>query len=397
MIHLPHAAPRPGAARAVRRSLAALGLAAAASQTACASAPPPRLPVAVLVRAPPGEAPQVQRTLGGELARGVEIRFVELPAGAPPAALAPAADVELRLAAARRAYTLPDVPRCLSELGGDELAPRLLADGRRATAARVLFWRVACLVAGGALADAGRAAADFAAYGLDVPPDVEAASPEAEAVLGRALAEVAALPALHLRVASSVPGAAVAVDGRPSSCVTPCRVDVRPGPHLVTLALEGYAPARRALTANSGEVPLDVGLTPAPPELAAAQWLDHYGGPSDVDSPGSLRLLAQAVRARSLALITVDEAAPGVRLRGVLAVGGETRARAERTGRSPAEIPALTPPLFDELLREGKLVETTPLVKRPLFWVVVVAAAAGAAVATYAIVHRPAVPTEVRF
>src|SRR4051812_21922116 len=102
------------------RSPLALCIAVAATPLwACASPPPPRLPVAVLVRAPEREAQQIRAALSGEAARGVEIRFVELPSGG--ALPAPETDVELRLAAARKAYTLPDVPRCLAELGGDEL------------------------------------------------------------------------------------------------------------------------------------------------------------------------------------------------------------------------------------------------------------------------------------
>src|SRR5262249_21341042 len=118
-----------------------------------------------------------------------------------------AADVEMRLARARKAYTVPDVPGCLAELGDDDLVPSLLDEGNRAAAGRVLFWRVACLVAGGSMADAQRAAEAFAAHDLEVPRDVDAASPEAQAVLGRAVAEVAAAPAVHLRVETSVPGA----------------------------------------------------------------------------------------------------------------------------------------------------------------------------------------------
>jgi hypothetical protein len=376
------------------RALLLLAL-AAISLPACASAPPPRLPIAVVVRGDEGATRQVRGALTGEGARGAELRFVELPAAATAAATS--GDVDLRLAEARRAYTRPDVPRCLAELGGDALVPGLLAEGQRGPAARVLFWRVACMVAGGALPDAARVAAELASYGLDAPPDVEAASPEAEAVLGRAVADVAAQPAVLVRVTTSIPGAAARLDGRPSLCVTPCRIDARPGPHVLTVELDGYAPERRSFVARGGDAAVDVTLTPAPADLAARQWSARYGAGADVDSPGSLRLLALAVRARSLVLITVAEPAPDVRLRGVLTVGGETRARAERVARGPTAVTASTPPLFEELLRDGKLVESTPLVKRPLFWTALVAVAAGAAVATYAAVHRPPTRTEVHF
>jgi hypothetical protein len=62
-----------------------------------------------------------------------------------------------------------------------------------------------------------------------------------------------------------------------------------------------------------------------------------------------------------------------------------------------AQAPPAARPLLDELLREGKLVVTTPLVKRPLFWIAIVAAAGGAAAATYAIVHQPPTRTMLSF
>lgn len=372
-----------------------LPLTLAVSLAACAAKAPARLPVAVLLRGPAAETAQIKGALGAEEGRGVEIRYVDLPAGVTAAA--PADDIEERLAAARRAYTVPDVPACLERLGGDARVPGLLAEGRRSTAARVLFWRVACQVAAGAMPDARRTADEMAAYALEMPAEVEAASPEAEAVVGRALAEVSARPAARLRITSSAPGASVSLDGRAALCVTPCRIDARPGPHVIVATLDGYDPERRTVVAGEGDVAVDIASSKAAPDLAASQWTARYGAGADIDSPGSLRLLALAVRARSLALIAAGEGSPGVRLRGVLSVGGETRARAERMLGGPAEVGAATGPLFDELLREGKLIEPTPLWKRPLFWVLVGGAALTAAAVTYGVLYKAPVTTEVRF
>jgi hypothetical protein len=347
------------------------------------------------VRGPESEIKKVRDALGTEQARGVEVRFADLPSG--PVATPKATDVESRLAAARKAYALPDVPACLAELGGDALVPDLLTAGRRPEAARVLFWRVACHVAGGSLPDAQRVAEDFSAYELNTPPEVEAASPEAEAVLGRALAQTSARPAARLSITSTPPGARVSIDGRESLCVTPCRIDLRPGPHVVALAQDGQSPERRSIVAPEGDTKVDVPMAAAPPELAARQWIERHGSGQDVDSAASLRLLAQAVRARSLALIAIDDKSPGARLRGVLMTSGDSRARAERVLGSLSEVPSVTVPLFDELLVEGKLVETTPLWKRPLFWGIVGAVAAIAAGVTYAVLYEPPVTTEVRF
>ena len=373
-----------------------LALAAAMSALpACAPAAPPRVPVAVLVRGGERDARRVRDALEGAPRRGVEMRFVDLPASAE--APRRQVDVEVHLAEARRAYALPDVPRCMAELDAEDLVPDLLAEGRREAAARVLFWRVACLVAGASLPEAARTAAELAAYGLEAPADVAAASPEAEEVLGHALAAASALPPAHLRITASVDGATVAIDGRASRCVTPCRVDARPGPHVVVVKLDGYAPQRRALVAREGDTTLDVALPEASPELAAQQWTSRFSGAVEADSPESLRLLTRAVRARSLALITVAVAAPELRLRGVLAVDGAPRARAERTAPALADLSAAAPRLLDELLQEGKLVDARPLSKRPLFWVALGVTALGAAVATYALASPREVRTEVHF
>ena len=363
--------------------------------SACGSPKPPRVPVAVLVRGGERDARAIHGALAHAPPRGVEIRFVDLPA--VPESPRSETDVEAHLAAARRAYTLPDVPRCLAELGEDELVADLLADGRRPAAARVLFWRVACLVAGASLPEAERVAAALAAYGLEVPADVDAASPEAEAVLGRAIAAVAAQPPAHLRITSSVAGATVALDGRESPCITPCRLDARPGQHVVLVKLDGYSPQRRTLIAREGDTVLDVTLTEASPEVAAQQWSARFGATGELDSEESLRLLTHAVRARSLALITASGVAPELRLRGVLAVDGAPRARAEHLGRATDELGRAAPPLLDDLMQVGKLVDARPITKRPLFWIAVAVAAVGAAAATYGLARPRDVVTQVHF
>ncbi len=155
-------------------------------------AAPPRVPVAVLVRG-------ASATRGGCATHSKARRRAAWRCGSwisrrARRRLVVRSIVEVRLAEARRAYALPDVPRCMAELDAEDLVPDLLADGRREAAARVLFWRVACLVAGASLPEAARTAAELAAYGLEAPADVAAASPEAEEVLGHALAAASALP-----------------------------------------------------------------------------------------------------------------------------------------------------------------------------------------------------------
>jgi len=75
----------------------------------------------------------------------VELRFGPLPNAAPPPTGADA--IQADLAAARGRYVEGDFGGCLEALGDGERVHALLAVGERAAPARLLTWRVACLLA----------------------------------------------------------------------------------------------------------------------------------------------------------------------------------------------------------------------------------------------------------
>ncbi|HEY2747241.1 MAG TPA: PEGA domain-containing protein [Polyangia bacterium] len=350
-----------------------------------------------------GERPRVSVIVVGTEAARVEAAMagsrdlpVELVVEHLPQAPAPPTDRSSLLPAARQKYVNGDFAGCLQSLDGDGLMPELLAAGRRELLARVLFWRVACRVGSGALTAATVDAQQFAALGLEVPTDAAEATPEVESLLGRALKEAGGLHKVTLEVDAPPLRAGISLDGRSGSCVTPCVLEVLPGEHLIALDAEGYLPVTRLVTVKERtQVKLDA--TPAPPEVAAAQWSARYGGSPWLYSEPSTRLLARAIAARRLVLINA-EGSGELRLRGTLATDGAVRAQAERTARS-ATLDAESRRLLRDLLVSGKVFEPAkPIYKRAAFWVPVALAVSAAVIsASIAATLAPNIHTRVGF
>jgi hypothetical protein len=345
-----------------------------------------------------GETPRITVIVVGSEAARVETAMagsrdlpVELVVGHLPRAAGAAADRSSLAPAARRQYVDGDFAGCLKTLG-DALVPALLAEGKRELLARLLFWRVACRVGSGALPAATEEARQFAALGLEIPADAAQATPEVESLLVGALKEP--VRKVTLQVDAPPLRAGVSLDGRPGACVTPCTLEVLPGEHLVALDAEGYLPVTRLVSVKErAQVKLEA--TPAPPEVAAAQWSAHYGGSPWLYSEPSTRLLARAIAARRLVLVNVED---NLRLRGTLAIDGAVSAHAERAARS-ANLDAESRRLLRDLLVSGKIFEPAkPIYKRAAFWVPLTLAVSAAIIATsIAVVLAPNVHTRVGF
>ncbi|MGE0784718.1 MAG: hypothetical protein AB7S26_03445, partial [Sandaracinaceae bacterium] len=261
-------------------------------------------------------------------------------------------------------------------------------------ASRILFWRVACHVGAGDADGAHRAAARFSQFGLTVPADVEAASPEVEAALADALSAASSAPRAPLRVRADPP-ADVSVDGRASTCETPCAVDLGPGDHVIALRAPGRVDAWRLVRMEGRPLALRVELDEASPELAGQQWAERWATREDRDSTSSVRLLAQAVRARRLVYLRIEPTPNGDHLRGVLAMDGEVTARAERDG---ARLGEASLDLFRELLVQGGAIELgEDFWESPWFWIGLGAAAAIAVAITTAVLFTPTTTTNVGF
>ena len=358
----------------------------AAVLVAIVSAEPAVPSITVVVRG----AEVTQDALDGA-ARGVELRRAPLPNTPEPAPGVPALPQE-RIAAARKAYVNADFTRCLDQVSDDAALTAALGQRDRASAARVLLWRVACNVGAGKHEPARRSAAQLAAFSLQAPAEVGSVSPEVETVIARAYQEAAGMKALPLEVKGTAE-AAVELDGRPTGCTTPCTLEVLEGTHVLRLEADGHEAAVKLVRAAAPRAEVTVELPAAAPELAAAQWSSRYRTAADADGARSVRLLSTALRASRLVMLSFEQASGG-RLEALLAVDGAVTARAERSGDPAAELPGL----MQDLLVRGQLIEASPpIYKRPLFWIAVVAGAAAiAASVTAFLVLRP-VQTEVHF
>jgi PEGA domain len=347
-----------------------------------------RTSLTVVLAADVPAAATVEATLRARFGDAFDLSFA--PAPTPPPSEPPARDLSATLAAARRAYIDAEFRVCIERIAADALPFELAQEGDRQAAARVLFWRIACRVGAGSAADARPDARALATLALDVPADVDAVSPEVEALIAEARREIAGRPRASLRVEASA-GASVSVDGRAPACVTPCTVDLPPGDHVVRVEAPGFVPTGRRVRLEPSGGTARFTLLDAPPELAARQWSIRYARGESLDSAASVTLLARAVRARRLALLTWETG----RLRGALVVDGGIAARAERHGQDAS---ALAPTLLRDLLVRGQLVEPAPsLVERPLFWVAVGGAVVVAAGVTALLLYDPPVTTEVGF
>lgn len=345
----------------------------------------PRPGVTIVVQ---GEEAAVSGAKRGLEAADLDVDlWVEDPPNDPPSAPKPP-DTEPALARARTSYVAAEFEGCVAAVASDELVDAALDAGDRVTAARTLLWRVACHTGAGELERARASALAFAVLDLDVPPDIEAVTPEVEAILGDAIARTREVARAPLRIASNTSRATVSVDGRGTSCTTPCTVDLAVGDHRIAVAADGWVTTRRRVRVARAGSSVDVVLPVAGPELAATQWTVRFSDGVDVDSASSVRLLARAKRARRLVLLSTD-GDTSTRIRGVLAIDEKITARAERSGAAKST-DANARAVVRDLLVAGKVVEKSkPIYKRPVFWIAIVLSAAAAATLTGLLVRPP--------
>lgn len=365
------------------------GVLAVALSAGCGR-PPARIPLAVVIAGPERDRKPIEATLRTQPVEHAELRLV---APAPGDRLAADVAPPAPLGEVRKRYLAADVEGCLALLGGDDRIDRLLASRDRPGAARVLFWRTACHLAGDQRGPAERDAGQFAALELRMPPDARDASPDVENIIDRAVQRAASEARSELTVTTNVFRAEVRIDGRDETCVSPCVIGCSRGRHVVSVLAPGSLPVTTTLAVDQRTARVKVDLPVAPANVAAAQWRSRFETSPEEQSNESARVLSLAVPARYLVLLspTGDGARP--RVRGLLYFDAAVRARAEGQGRSSGDAASSA---IAELLHEGKLVEATPLYKSPLFWAAVAATAAGASVATYLLLREPAERTEIR-
>ncbi len=339
------------------------------------------------------QAASIEAALSAPDALPIEAKVVAWPlpnTQTASAARARSQDTEA-IARARQAYVGADFEGCLEALSdpSEDLTPLLRND--RATSARKLFWRIACWVGASEAERARRHALRFARLELAVPASADTVSPEVEALIADAMRSAARAKPSPVQITSKAPGR-VFLDGRNSTCSTPCTVELSPGEHLVRVDIEGYLSAHRRVRGDAVS-PVHFAPQRAPPRITAAQWHARYGL-QDLESSGSLQLLASSVRARNLLVIHAQGQGARVRVIGALLIDGQISARGER---ADDDVQKSAIGLVEDLLVNAQLVAPpVPLYERPLFWVGIGAAAAVAATVTTLLLYRPS-RTEVFF
>jgi len=368
---------------------APLMLILAAASAAPVSTDADRPTVTVAVAGSPTAASQIDAALRAA-PEPVRYHAVPLPNATPPPPLVPGS----ALADARQAYVRGDFSRCLASLGRADAATDALGAGDALTASRLLLWSAACHLGDGDQRGARDAAESLAVLALPPPPDVGSVSQEVEVLLAKARASPR--PDVPVRLETSAPGAELVIDGRSQRCAAPCTLPLPAGAHVVRAEADGYEVLVRRIVAAPPSLQLRFDLTPASPEVAAAQWTARYGRGAEPDAARSVRLLSTALRAPRLLLFSVDEGRT-LRVRCAVAVDGEISARAERVDVDPRQLDAAVRGLASDVLMRGRLLEPAPaLHQRPEFWIAVGVAAAIAAGAT-AVAATRNVHTGIRF
>jgi len=345
----------------------------------------------------------VQQALEARLAEQgevpVEVRVVSVPVPKPGADDRAEPAIADALSEARSRYVEADFEGCLTRLPDDAAFLGLFARGDRTSVARALMYRAACQAGRGATEEAERAAQALARFGLETPPDVGSVTPDVERMLTDAQRRLRAAPRAPLRVQSQQVGLQVEVDGRALGCRTPCALELAPGDHVIALTGDGITPKVERVSLASAGSNVTLETTRASPELAAEQWTKRYTDRPGLDSAESLSLLAQAVRAPRLVLISSELAGPSLlNLRGAYEQDGAVAARSGVERVPFRDAPDESVKLLEDLLVRGKTLQPArPLWKSGWFWVSVGVVAAGAATTTALLLREPKQRTQVEF
>ncbi len=342
-------------------------------------APPSRVPITMVVRGDADETSRVRSALEHAPPDGIELRGVSVAA---PLVTADAPNIDAALEQVHAAYDEPNWQKCIAPISDPSLASRLLAADKRDDAARVVFWRTACLLLKGDEAGAKEVARTMSSRNLDVPN--EKSDPAVSRMLHAAALDGSRAPTTTLTITSAGPELTVSFDGRPAMCTTPCPIPARTGTHTIRVEADGRSPETRDVEVSDAPTTAQFDPPLASPDLAARQWVSRWSTSASIDAPRSLHLLADATRARNLVLVVATGGAHPS-LSGALAIDGAVRARAHLEAVHGDAAPSLV----RELLVQGRVVDSSSIFKKPLFWIVVIAVAGAAAGVTYYFASLP--------
>jgi hypothetical protein len=204
-----------------------------------------------------GKTKFLAATLTGALALGL----VSPAYGAPPAPAAPAASAKPDLFAAKKAYAEGEKKFKAGDFPG-ALADFVAANDVKATPQAERYIGLCH----DALGHMQEAASFYERFLEHVPEKLTAQGDETR----KRLSDIRALPG-KVHVESNPPGAAVIVDGKPLTTVTPTDTDLLPGAHAIKLTESGRLPTERQIDvafASTQTVSVELDAEPPPPPPA---------------------------------------------------------------------------------------------------------------------------------
>jgi hypothetical protein len=284
-----------------------------------------------------------------------------------------------------RAYLNADFLRCLTELQRSSLdLERLLEHGRRREAAQVGTVAAACAMGAGDEVRAREMVRRLLVRELDDPDMLRRTTPQFQHLAEDERAVAQRWGRATVEVRTEPPGASVQVDGTMRCLVSPCRLHLLRGEHIVVT--ERLGRRSRSLTAMLDEdQSLTIALDPASADEIHRQLAVALGAGVDPSGADVSRAAATAFGVGLLALIWHR----GAQVHACVfqrSGGGLTHVALDDTGPEPAAR------AVREALREWRA-ETGPrsMLRQPLFWTTAGAVALLSAAAVYLIV-RPREP-----
>jgi hypothetical protein len=313
------------------------------------------------------------RQSGGALWRAERILPAATQAPKPP---------EAEVAKLSRFYVGADFMRCLALLQSESIDfDRLLEAGHRKLAAQVAVLGSACAHGAGDV-ETSRALLRRALIAeLDVAESLRRTTPEFQKMEEMMVREVVAGPSVDATFVTEPSGARLEIDGRMLCESTPCVGSARVGVHVIRAAHFGYL-ERSVSSPIKDQGPLTIALDPAPAEIVRAQLDGYLGSGLPIDKEEVVFEAARGFGARVVTEVWKHDGEVGA----LVYDRGLKRIVARSTVHGATDGEAL---VVRNVVEEWRgIVEPTPLLASPLFWIITVSAAAAAAGVAY-LVTRP--------
>jgi hypothetical protein len=246
----------------------------------------------------------------------------------------------------------------------------LLQEGHREAAARATVFGAACAFGAGDEDLAQTLLSRGAVVGLDLAGAGANTTPEFQLVAERTIQRVAAQPRVAVTLTTAPYGATVLVDGGAAVCRSDrCELNLRRGEHVIKATKIGHLPRIVHIQLND-ELEREVALDSAPATEQQRQASDALARGWTPDREDLAETLANGFGAR-LVVIAWQEA-------GMTRLGLFDHALNQMVARESCEpnATALRIAGHSVVTQWRGIAEPTPLVRRPVFWIVVSAVAA---------------------